>query len=406
MGAHLEFRLAPGGEAVNFLPVKSVFYVVLKGHAETAARQLLIWNLHKNWSSTLVGPQRVGDELVWGPIQLKRDCDPVREGMAAVIVADAGDMLVAAVDLTGAVAPTPKGTGEMPPGPSATARVVLPKAMSRVLKLLDPEGKEVVELGCGTYTVHLEAPDLDVTCATEEVTLNLVGGGKSVELTLVETAPASGIFEAPVGVECRCAGCALETTVAGLPVSLGAKVGFVAEGVQLVLPVARLEPELELPAQVDVGQEFTVEIKGVEEPDELRICVDGNPVHGPTVSLAEAGPHAISAFVRRGSNWGTAAATVMALDRTEIVPMGFDPTEAPAETVLQLALRNATDDPDPVVYVGKIGKGCPEKIGVSKSHTFTVDPTALGAGPGDVIWIYYEDPDFPADHTYLLVYLR
>jgi len=116
LGAHLEFRLAPGGEAVSFLPVKSVFYVVLKGHAETAARQLLIWNLHKNWSSTLVGPQRVGDELVWGPIQLKRDCDPVREGMAAVIVADAGDMLVAAVDLTGAVAPTPKGAGEMPLG--------------------------------------------------------------------------------------------------------------------------------------------------------------------------------------------------------------------------------------------------------------------------------------------------
>ncbi|NOX44455.1 MAG: hypothetical protein GXO72_01780, partial [Caldiserica bacterium] len=77
--------------------------------------------------------------------------------------------------------------------------------------------------------------------------------------------------------------------------------------------------------------------------------------------------------------------------------------------VLHFKLLHAADDPDPVVYAGKIGKGCPRQIEVERGeggHTFAVDPADLGAGSGDVIWIYYEDPDYPADSTYLLVYLQ
>ncbi|NOX44807.1 MAG: hypothetical protein GXO72_03595, partial [Caldiserica bacterium] len=192
-GATLEFRLEPTGPSVELVPLKAEFYVALTGAKGMGEPRLFIWNLQKNWSSTPVGPQRVGDELVWGPIQLRRDCDPVREGMAAVIVADAGDMLVAAVDLAGAVAHAPKGPGEMPPGPSATARVARPQAVTHTLKLLDAEGNEVTELCCGTYTVRLEAPDLDVTCGPEEATLTVISGEKSMELVLAETGGATGV---------------------------------------------------------------------------------------------------------------------------------------------------------------------------------------------------------------------
>lgn len=417
-GATLEFRLAPTGPSVDLVPLKGEFYVALTGAKGVGEPQLFIWNLQRNWSAAVVGPRREGGELIWGPIQLKRDCDPIREGMAATILADVGDMLVAAVDLAGAVTHAPAGPGGMPPGPSATARVAPPQAARHVLTLLDAEGNEVTELCCGAYTVRLEAPDLDISCGPEETTLTVISGEESMELALVETGGATGVFEATVRVGCELEGCGFAFSLGELTLSAGAKVGLVAGDTQLTVSVATLPVELAaaIPGaepvtdlRVDVGQPFIVHIMRVKMYDEVRFCVDGNAAgSGRRIVLDTPGPHRITAFVRQGCRWGAAELVVTAVPRTAIEPMGFDPNSAPAQP-MRFKLRHAVDDPAPVVYVGKIGKGCPREIRVERGedgYTFSVDPAELGAGSGDVIWIYYEDPDFPADSTYLLVYLQ
>jgi hypothetical protein len=339
--------------------------------------------------------------------------------MAAVISADVGDILVAAVNLAGDLAQAPKSPGEMPPGPSVTALVVTPESVSHAVELFDSAGNETEELCCGTYTVRLEAPDLDISCEPEEVPLRVISGERSVDVPLLETGGATGIFTAVVQVECRLTACSLLLSSAEPKLSLGAKVGFIAGNSQLTATVAGLPFEIAVVTpgnesvsnpHVDVGQVFTLQILGVKEYDEVRFCVDGIDVGSDRhMTFDEPGAHTIRAFVRQGCRWGVQELVVTALPRTEIKPLGFDPENVAATRTLQFKLLHAGDDPSPVVYVGKIGEGCPKAIlaqKVNDGYTFSVTPAEFGADSGDALWIYYEDPNFPADSTYVIVYLQ
>ena len=145
---------------------------------------------------------------------LLRECDPVPEGMP-VLFAAPGDLVVAAADIA--------------EGISVTARVSPPQSRPRTLQVLNSEGREVAELCCGTYTLRLEAPDLDVSCEPEEVTFSVISGGQSTSLVLHETGGATGIFTATFRVECLCSSCELSASVAGLVVPVDAEVSFVNE---------------------------------------------------------------------------------------------------------------------------------------------------------------------------------
>lgn len=226
----VEFRLQPDGPPVSSLPLKGSFYVFADERPEGEAR-LFLWNATGNTNLALGNPQAKGDGLLWGPIALLRECDAVPEGRPAIIAVP-GDLLVAAVDAD--------------QGASATARVSTPVGQPRVLKVLNSEGKEVAELCCGTYTLRLVAPDLDVSCEPEEVSFSVISGGKSSSLVLKETGKATGVFTATFRVECLCSSCELSASLAGLALPLNAEVSFVNEElgasstVRLVFTVAGL----------------------------------------------------------------------------------------------------------------------------------------------------------------------
>ena len=422
LAASLEFRLSPQGQATDKLPIKSVFYVVLVGTEDGVQPSLFIWNLQKNWSSTVVGPKRVGDALVWGPIQLKRECDEVREGVAEVITADIGDMLVAAVDLQGKRAEAPQKPELLPPGPSATVRVGFPAPQERGLSVLR-DGKSVEELRKGVYRVELVAPDLDRYCTVEKVSLILRGPqGKTAQIPLEETGPATGVFAGELEVRYAVEDCTLKASVGPISLQPGQSVVLRAASRELELAVAALPVSLKATLGegkavgiVDVGQRFSVSITPADY-DEVRWCLDGKGVAGNTFSLEEPGGHTLVAFVRKGDVWGQGSLSLEAIPGTVIAPvgreaatieaLGYALVQASAEEKLCFTLENAADDPHPVVYVGKLGKGCPNEVKVGPDGRFQIDLRDLGVQAGDTLWIYYEDPDFAADHTLVLVQVK
>ncbi len=209
----LEFRLQPEGPAVSALPLKRSFFVFLEGRPEGDI-SLFLWNATAARGLSLGDPRTEGAGILWGPIMLSRECDPVPEGMP-VLFAAPGDLVVAAADIA--------------EGVSVTARVSLPQSRPRTLQVLNSEGREVAELCCGTYTLRLEAPGLDVSCEPEEVTFSVISGGQSTSLVLYETGGATGIFTATFRVECLCSSCELSASVAGLVVPVDTQVSFVNE---------------------------------------------------------------------------------------------------------------------------------------------------------------------------------
>lgn len=209
----LEFRLQPEGPAVSVLPLKRSFFVFLDGRPEGNV-SLFLWNATAARGLSLGDPRTEGTGIVWGPIMLARECDPLPGGMP-VLLATSGDLVVAAADIA--------------EGVSVTARVSPPQSRPRALQVLNSEGSEVAELCCGTYTLRLEAPDLDVSCEPEEVIFSVISGGQSTSLVLHETGGATGVFTATFRVECFCSSCELSASVAGLVVPVDAEVSFVNE---------------------------------------------------------------------------------------------------------------------------------------------------------------------------------
>lgn len=182
----LEFRLQPDGPGVTSVPVKGVFFIFLGQRAEPEVH-LYLWNAAKGAGVSPGVPKRMSEGLLWGPIMLLRECDPAPKGKP-VLLADPGDLLVAAADTGGGI--------------STTARATRPGPRNRVLKVLNSEGNEVDKLYCGSYTLSLKALDSGASCKPEEVTLGVISGGRSTSLVLRETGVATGIFTATFEMQC------------------------------------------------------------------------------------------------------------------------------------------------------------------------------------------------------------
>lgn len=273
----LEFREGPDGPQLVSLPLKGSFYVFFGGRAGGDVR-LYLWNATAGAGLALGGGEAVEGGILWGPIRLRRGCDPAPEGVPS-LVARVGDLVVAAVDSDG--------------GASAAAPVSPPVPGPRTLRVVNSAGREVTEICCGAYTLVLEAPDLDVECAPETVTFGVLSGGSSTAIPLRETGDATGVFTAALEVECLCPTCELSASVAGLVLPAGAEVSFVNEElgtsstVRLGLTVATLCGEnpvsLVAPFSLSRGEE--------REPA-------GEPREGPAPAMA-AEPTAAAALPGR-----------------------------------------------------------------------------------------------------------
>jgi hypothetical protein len=176
---------------------------------------------------------------------------------------------------------------------------------------------------------------------------------------------------------------------------------------------------MDIPA--DVGQTVYVCVLKPAPLNQVIWCLGGERLleTSPQISLYfyEPGTYQLTALARQGDCWGQADVSLEVVAQTAIrlydeTGEEVDPEKPyPHTAMLFVQIENASDDPNPEVWIGKLGPDCkPTKLaveelelGVYRGHFI---PNGIGAQPGDVIWAFYRDPDSLEDFAWLTLPLR
>lgn len=394
LGAEIAFEREPRlGEA---------FHVMVTGVPDTAGRAHLI-NL-RTGEVLRVELWVHGGGLRSGPIHVRRPCDDPKP--PHTVMANPGDVLVAATDLKGGLSATAKVGPRL--RKDGEPKLTLERWDNDQMKWL-PADRVIPAL----YRAVMEDTSQDTTCEPDRLDLSLMAGGKAFPLALGETTPTSGRFVGEFAVSVEPKACELWLRILTREGGLIGEVAAVGEfflcerdgqAVQIPLGMFLVElsrPELGLP----VGCCGEVRVVAPERPEEVRWCIDGvERPGGLALTLCAEALRSLSvvALVRKDMLWGRAETTVTYVARVKLTLLdaesGLPVVEPwPCGKPVRVKLENVPPGvgklsvgrlgPDPrarELGLHDVGKG------VYWSEPFR--PSDFGACAGEVLWAQYRDP--------------
>ncbi len=341
--------------------------------------------------------------LTTGLVYVNRPCEAPRAG---AVVAQAGDILVAATELGGGLASTarvePRGRK------SGEPRLTLERWDNEQLQWVPAS-----DLIPARYRIRVEDAGRDTSCEKDRAELSFMVGERTFPIVLGETTATSGVFEGELALVIEPKDCSLWVrllTVEGRLMGEAPAVGVCAvcpvDGEPLRVPLSLFPVELSVPASgVAVGCCGEVHVKVPETPDEVWWCVDGvRRPSGPGLSLCAEVPQTVqvTALVRQGLMWAQVETSVVMWPRAQLsfvdAESGLPVTEPwLCANPFKVKLENVPPGGGRLL-VGKLGPEPQTRelpLSEAVGGTYLSGPLRAAdflACAGDVLWAQYRDP--------------
>ncbi len=404
LAAVLVLGVAAAGAEIRFegeVRVGGEFRLVVSETDETSGSVSLL-NLRTTEVVRFLLHKRDG-VLATGPIRVRRPCDgsPLHS-----VLAQPGDVLVAATDLGGGTSATAQ-VGPRPPSPGHPS-VKLERWDDEQLQWVPAD-----RLFPARYRATVEDAGKDSTCERDKAELSFMLGEKTFPILLLETSPVSGVFQGEFALVLEPKLCELWVrllTVEGTLIGEGPAVNECTVcplgGSPVRIPVSLFPVEVAFPSLgIPVGccQELRVQVPS--GADEIRWCVDGvRRAAGPTLHLCGEVPQSVGvvALVRQGLMWSQAEAVVDLIPRAKLTLLDAEtalPAPEPWSCAKTLRIKlEGVPRGGGKLFVGKLGTDPRTKEfsltdvtgDLYVSPPFV--PSDFLACAGDVLWVQYKDP--------------